>query len=86
MKEFWDERYQSGTYAYGTEPNAFFKETLDHHQLEGSILMPAEGEGRNAVQAAIKGLEVFAFNISKEGKKKSLKLLSMKANIIMEKE
>ena len=74
MKEIWDKRYSITAYAYGEEPNAFFKETLDSQNLEGSILLPAEGEGRNAVYAAKKGMEVFSFDISIEGKNKALEL------------
>jgi hypothetical protein len=40
----------------------------------GSILFPAEGEGRNAVFAAKLGWTVSAFDISVEGKKKALRL------------
>lgn len=74
MKEFWDTRYADKDYAYGTTPNAFFKEVLDTYYFEGKILLPAEGEGRNAIYAAKQGLEVYAFDISSEGKKKALKL------------
>ncbi len=74
MKEFWNGRYESSEYAYGTEPNKYFKEILNNYNLEGKILLPGEGEGRNAVYAAKKGLNVFAFDISIEGKKKALKL------------
>ena len=74
MKSFWDERYSDADYAYGKEPNTFFKETLDTLQLKGKALFPAEGEGRNAVYAAKKGLEVTAFDMSMEGKKKALQL------------
>lgn len=74
MKSFWDKRYSDADYAYGKEPNTFFKETLDTLQLKGKALFPAEGEGRNAVYAAKKGLEVTAFDMSMEGKKKALQL------------
>ena len=74
MNEMWDDRYASNDYAYGISPNDFFKETINKFELTGSILMPAEGEGRNAVYAAKKGLDVTAFDISIEGKKKALKL------------
>jgi len=78
MKEMWDKRYSAEEYAYGTEPNAFFKETIEKLNIKGRIILPAEGEGRNAVFAAEKGLEVFAFDISKEGKKKALRLAEKK--------
>lgn len=74
MKEMWNERYSSEEYAYGKEPNAFFKTSLEKYNPKGSILLPAEGEGRNAVYAAKKGLEVIAFDISEEGKSKALQL------------
>jgi hypothetical protein len=74
MKEMWDSRYSASEYAYGIEANVFLKHTLDSYNFEGKILFPAEGEGRNAVYAAQKGMEVVAFDISEEGKKKALKL------------
>jgi cyclopropane fatty-acyl-phospholipid synthase-like methyltransferase len=74
MKEMWDNRYSNKEYAYGTEPNAFFKQTIDNLKIKGNLLLPAEGEGRNAVYAAKKGLTVHAFDISIEGKKKAFQL------------
>lgn len=74
MKEFWNERYSKPEYAYGTEPNVFFKHSLNTYKPKGSILLPAEGEGRNAVYAAKQGLKVFAFDISQEAKNKALQL------------
>jgi len=74
MSEMWDSRYSAEGYAYGSEPNEFFKDSLSKYNLTGSILFPAEGEGRNAVYAAKKGLTVSAFDISIEGKKKALQL------------
>ena len=56
MKELWDKRYAEKDYVYGIEPNQFFKEVLDKYSFKGKILLPAEGEGRNAVYAAKKGL------------------------------
>ncbi len=56
--EFWDIRYSDSEYAYGTEPNVYFKSFIDTHS-SGKILLPGEGEGRNAVYAAVKGWEVF---------------------------
>jgi SAM-dependent methyltransferase len=74
MKEMWNSRYSSTEFAYGTAPNQFFKETLSQLKPKGKILLPAEGEGRNAVYAAKQGLDVTAFDISSEGKKKALRL------------
>ena len=69
----WNDRYSSEEFAYGTAPNKYLKEQLEKLKT-GSILFPAEGEGRNAVFAAQLGWKVSAFDISAEGKNKALKL------------
>ncbi len=76
MKEMWNKRYAAEAYAYGIAPNVFFREAIEKYRLKGKMLLPAEGEGRNAVYAAKNGLDVTAFDISKEGRKKALKLAS----------
>ncbi|MFA5669661.1 MAG: class I SAM-dependent methyltransferase [Balneolaceae bacterium] len=73
----WDERYSEEGYAYGVEPNEYLKEQLQKLDV-GTILFPAEGEGRNAVYAAQLGWNVSAFDISIEGKKKALQLAEKK--------
>lgn len=75
MNDFWNERYGTKEYAYGTEPNQFYKDKLLKLSL-GKILFPAEGEGRNAVFAAKQGWDVVAFDPSIEGKRKAEKLAS----------
>ncbi len=77
MKEHWDERYASEEYIYGTEPNRWFGGHLRMLKA-GRILLPAEGEGRNAVYAAATGWEVHAFDQSSEGQRKALKLAAEK--------
>lgn len=73
MKEMWNERFAQSDYFYGLEPNPQFKAFID--ELEpGSILLPGEGEGRNAVYAARKGWKVTAVDFSEEGKRKALAL------------
>lgn len=69
----WNERYGEEEYAYGEKPNVFFEEKIKALKT-GKILLPAEGEGRNAVFAAKIGWSVFAFDQSEEGKKKAMKL------------
>ena len=73
MNKFWDERYRVEEYVYGKEPNTFFKEQISG-LASGKILLPAEGEGRNAVYAASLGWSVVAFDPSTEGRKKALRL------------
>ncbi len=70
MKEFWNERYAAKEFAYGTTPNTFFKKVIDGLPA-GRMLLPAEGEGRNAVYAATIGWQVFAFDLSEAGKEKA---------------
>ncbi len=69
----WDQRYKSEEYMYGKRPNDFFREQLLRFR-PGKILLPAEGEGRNAVFAAKTGWQVTAFDSSEQGKKKAEKL------------
>lgn len=75
MKEFWNERYSKEEYVYGRQPNHFFKQTIDRLN-PGKLLLPGEGEGRNAVYAAKQGWDVYAFDYSEEGRKKALALAS----------
>ncbi len=70
MKAFWDQRYQQAEYVYGIAPNTFFKEELDKLN-PGNLILPCEGEGRNAVYAAKKGWNVSAFDMSEAGKEKA---------------
>jgi len=72
-KEMWNKRYADAEYVYGTSPNEFFKRELAK-LAAGKILLPAEGEGRNAVYAAGKGWDVSAFDQSAEGRRKAMQL------------
>lgn len=72
-KEFWNERYGREEYIYGEKPNEYLKSKLDTIS-PGTILFPAEGEGRNAVFAAKLGWHTFAFDPSESGKTKAIRL------------
>lgn len=78
MSEFgtssWDERYSIEDYVYGTEPNLYFKEALNKIISPGKLLLPGEGEGRNAVYAAKNGWRVDAFDQSCTARKKAFML------------
>lgn len=69
----WNDRYSIDQFAYGIQPNNYLKEQLEKLNV-GTILFPAEGEGRNAVFAAKLGWRVSAFDISIEGKNKAIRL------------
>jgi len=71
--EFWNDRFSTNEYVYGTKPNDFFKEQIDRLN-PGIIFLPGEGEGRNAVYAATRGWKVEAIDQSSIGKNKADKL------------
>jgi SAM-dependent methyltransferase len=75
MSFMWDKRYGTEEYAYGKEANAFFSAQLERI-VPGQLLLPGEGEGRNAVYAARKGWAVDAFDQSSVGQAKALVLAS----------
>ena len=69
---FWNKRYASDDYLYGTEPNSFLAE--QYRLLRGPVLSLSEGEGRNAVFLASHGLEVVCVDISEVALEKEKKL------------
>ncbi len=73
MANFWDERYSAEEYIFGKGPNVFFKSVIDTMK-PGKILVPAAGEGRDAVYAATLGWDVHAVDQSITGKEKALRL------------
>ena len=77
MINYWDERFGSEEYVYGDEPNVFFAEQISKLK-PGKIILPCEGEGRNAVYAASLGWKVFAFDSSEAGKRKAMLLADRK--------
>jgi len=73
MGTFWDERFAAEEYVYGKAPNTFFAQYIESRP-PGRLLLPMEGEGRNAVFAARMGWEVDAFDASVEGIRKARNL------------
>lgn len=61
----WDERYSEPEFAYGDAPNDFLVSKSE--MLEGPVLCLAEGQGRNAVYLATRGLEITAVDQSAVG-------------------
>lgn len=56
MQDFWNNRYSGVDFFYGEDPNEYFAQQLKYFN-PGKILLPAEGEGRNGVYAALQGWE-----------------------------
>lgn len=70
----WNTRFQAENYVYGTKPNVFLSEMQKKHQLKGTALSIAEGEGRNAVFLAEQGMNVTAWDYAESGLAKTKKL------------
>lgn len=77
MQNEWNVRYNVPEWLYGNEPNEFFASFLKKCNNKGKLLLPAEGEGRNAVYAAVLGWQVEAFDFSKVARKKAMKWAEM---------
>ena len=60
----WDQRYAAPGYLFGTDPARFLSEHANHLPQDGRVLCVADGEGRNAVFLAARGLDVTAFDAS----------------------
>lgn len=75
-QNFWNERYARDGYLYGTGPNSFLVEHSD--LLTGPVLSLSEGEGRNAVFLAVRGLKVHGVDISEVGLTKAQALAKLK--------
>ncbi|MDX9845525.1 MAG: class I SAM-dependent methyltransferase [Tenuifilaceae bacterium] len=71
----WDNRYSNSAFIYGLEPNEYFQQELSRLK-PGKLLLPGEGEGRNALWAAKKGWEVTAIDSSSTAQQKALTLFS----------
>lgn len=63
----WDERYAEPGFAYGSEPNDFLRAHADRFVAGARVLCLAEGEGRNAVFLAARGVQVVAVDLSRVG-------------------
>ncbi|MDP1827225.1 MAG: class I SAM-dependent methyltransferase [Archangium sp.] len=83
-REFWNHRYGLPGWAYGTEPNDFLKGIAP--LLEGPVLCLGEGEGRNAVFLAQRGLDVTAIDLSPKALEKAQRLAAERGVRITTKE
>lgn len=83
-KKFWDDRFNTEDFIFGTEPNEFLKASCSKY-LSGdlSVLCVADGEGRNSVYLAKQGFKVESFDLSPAANEKS-KRLAAKNNVNIE--
>lgn len=70
----WDQRYGGDEFFYGTEPNDFLAQQAASFPAGAEVLCLAEGEGRNAVFLAGRGLRVTAVDGSAVGLAKAERL------------
>ena len=70
---YWNARFGAEPTVYGEGPNDFFANQLEA-MTPGCILLPGDGEGRNAVHAAEQGWSVRSFDASSVGVEKALAL------------
>ena len=70
----WNQRFAADGYLFGTEPNAWLREHAGAWQPGQRVLCVADGEGRNSVWLARRGLQVDAFDIAEVGVAKARRL------------
>ena len=72
--ERWQERYATDEYRFGTAPNAFLAAQAKRLPKSGKALALADGEGRNGVFLAERGLDVLSLDFSPNAQAKARKL------------
>ncbi len=70
----WNRRFAEDGYLFGTEPNAWLREYAGVWSAGQRVLCVADGEGRNSVWLARRGLRVDAFDIAEVGVAKARRL------------
>lgn len=76
--ERWEGRYSAPGYLFGTEPSDFLKRKAHLLKAGEKALAVADGEGRNGVFLAERGLDVLAFDISPTGLAKARALAAQR--------
>ncbi|MFP4294465.1 MAG: SAM-dependent methyltransferase [Halothiobacillaceae bacterium] len=74
MSEFWDQKYDCVDYFYGTRPNAFLTGQASRLPAGARVLVTGDGEGRNGVWLATRGLDVVSVDYSSRGLEKAARL------------
>ena len=71
---FWDQRYEGEDYVFGQEPNVWMAANADLLKPGMTALLPGDGEGRNGVWLAERGLNVTTVDASSVGVEKARSL------------
>src|SRR5262245_5691307 len=69
--ERWESRFAASNYHFGTAPNAFLKSQAHRLRASQKALALADGEGRNGVWLAERGLDVLSLDFSSNALKKA---------------
>src|SRR5689334_11251538 len=72
--ERWNKRFSAPGYIFGTAPNELLASQATRLRPGQRALCVADGEGRNSVWLAERGLEVTAFDLSPVGVEKARRL------------
>ena len=72
----WNRRFEAPGFLFGTEPNAWLRDHASVWQPGQRVLCVADGEGRNSVWLAGRGLRVDAFDIAEVAVAKARALAS----------
>ena len=75
---FWDARYATDDYIFGTAPNRFLESQIAHIKPGMQALSVADGEGRNGVWLAEQGARVHAVDVSPVALEKARKLAAVR--------
>lgn len=63
---YWNERYSTDEYLFGTAPNAFLVREVNRLAPGSKVLAVADGEGRNSTFLAQHGHKVIATDVSEK--------------------
>jgi cyclopropane fatty-acyl-phospholipid synthase-like methyltransferase len=77
-KEFWDNRFNTDEFVFGTEASEFVKKHANYLTPNSKIFMPGDGEGRNSCYLASLGHHVYATDFSEVAIEKAKKLCTEK--------
>ncbi len=74
----WNRRFADDGFLFGSEPNAWLREHASVWSPGARVLCVADGEGRNSVWLAERGLAVDAFDIAEVGVAKARRLAAQR--------
>src|SRR5258708_1436527 len=80
--ERWETRFAGDDYVFGTEPNAFLKKQASRLARGQRALALADGEGRNGVWLAERGLSVLSVDVSPRALAKA-ELLARRRGVVI---